>query len=134
MMGGRRFSLVKPLYIAILLLALTGGIPAAAAECILDYEAFVIRSALPDDATTIEEQSATNYGWYTSGGPLNILDHSYERSGPTRMVAPDTIEFYALEESVPLFRDAGSTEEVPGTIYASVDPETCEVQPYVLAE
>ena len=104
--------------------------PAVAEGCILDYEAFVVRSVLPDDATTIEEQSATNTDWYASGEDLVVLDRKYTRNGPPRVVSPRAIQFHAFRGSVPLFRDAGVAEEHPEVLYASTDPERCEVQPY----
>ncbi len=120
------------IFVALLAVAVAIA-PAEAAGCVLDYEAFVIRAALPDDATTIEEQSAPNYDWYVSGEQLNVMDHRYGKYGLPRVVTPDEIEFYAFKDSVPLFREAKSGSGVPDVIYASTDPTACEVQPYALA-
>ena len=113
---------------AILLCGTAGS--ASAAGCVLDYEAHVIRSALPDDATTIEEQSATNYDWYVSGEALTVTDHQYAKYGAARVISPGEIEFYAFKGSVPLFREARTGDGIPEVIYASTNPAACEVQPY----
>lgn len=108
--------------------------PVAAGQCVLDYEAFVIRSALPDEASIVDEQSASGADWYVNDDRLKLVDHTYEKSGPPREVTPAEIEFHAFVGSVPFFRDAGGGENPPGILYASVDPLTCLVQPYQLAD
>ncbi len=121
--------MIKRTAAGLILWAFAAG-PSVAGGCVLDYEAFVVRSALPDDATTIEEQSATNADWYVSGDDVVVLDQRYTRFGLPRVVSPKEIEFHAFRGSVPLFREAGVAEEPPAVIYASTAPETCEVQPY----
>lgn len=108
--------------------------PAAAAECILDEEAFVLRSALPDDAAIIDAQSAGSYGWFASADPIAIGEHRYGKSGAPLAVAPADLDYYALKDGVPFFRPTGSADDPPAILYASVDPTSCEVQGYQLAE
>lgn len=124
---------LRPLPIAIMLLPVA-AVPAAAAQCILDYEAFVIRSALPDEASIIDEQSASGADWYVNGDRLRLIDFTYEKYGLPRIVFPSEIEFHAFVGSVPFFREAGAPDTPPSILYASVSPLDCEVQPYQLVD